>query len=120
MQTSWGQLFIGVLLWTLAMLMPILISYYQTENPVVSLFLLTTLYPTLISHLCRYGSFWISYQVLMAASAISLAVALFLIYVTQTKNQVILNVIPLTVFILALGVFSMQFNMYGSNVTSLL
>ena len=118
MQTSWGQLFIGVLLWTLAMLMPILISYFQTTNTVVSLFLLTTLYPTLLSHLCRYGSFWISYQVLMAASAISLAVALFLIYILKTKSQTVLNVVPLSVFILALGLLSTRIDMYGSNVTS--
>jgi hypothetical protein len=54
----------------------------------------------------------------MAASAISLTVALFLIYILKTKSQIILNVVPLTVFILGLGLFSMKFDMYGTNVIS--
>jgi hypothetical protein len=54
----------------------------------------------------------------MAASAISLAVALFLIYILKTKSQTVLNVVPLSVFILALGLLSTRIDMYGSNVTS--
>jgi hypothetical protein len=54
----------------------------------------------------------------MAASAISLTVALFLIYILKTKSQLVLNVVPLSIFILALGLLSMKFDMYGTNVTS--
>ena len=116
MQTSWGQLFIGVLMWTLVMMMPNLIAYFKTVNPTVSLVLLTTLYPTILSHLSRQGSFWISYPVLMFSSAIALSISLVLIYLIKVKNEIVLSVVPLAVFCLALAFLSSKMDMYNSSV----
>lgn len=118
MQVSMGQLFIGVLMWTIVMIMPSLISYFQTINPVVSLVLLTSLYPTILSHLARSGNFWISYKVIMFASLIAVAISLFLLYVLKVSNPTILSTVPVGVFILALTGFSTTFDMYNSNILS--
>jgi len=116
MQTTWGQLFIGVLMWTLVMLLPNLISYFKTANPTVSVILLTTLYPTILSHLSRQGSFWISYPVLMYSSAIALVISLVLIYLVKTKNETVLSVVPLVVFCASLTFLSSKINMYNNSV----
>lgn len=115
MQTSWGQLFIGVLLWSLVMLVPFFISYYQTINPAVSVALLTTVYPALIAYLSRRGSFWISYEVILISAVIALVTGLFLIYVVKSKSTLIVDLVPILAFILSLAGLSTQLDMYGSN-----
>ena len=118
MQVSMGQLFIGVLMWTFVMLMPSLISYYKDSNPTVSLILLTSLYPIILSYLSRSGSFWVSYPVIMISSAIALAISLTLVYVFKVTNGIVLTTVPIVTFAVAMGLLSTQMDMYNSSVTS--
>jgi hypothetical protein len=99
------------------MLMPSLISYYKDTNPTVSLILLTSLYPTILSHLSRSGSFWISYPVIMISSAIALSISLALVYLFKVTNSIVLTIVPIVTFAVAMGLLSTQMNMYNSSVT---
>ena len=96
-----GQLFIGVLMWTFVMILPSLISYYKDVNPTISLILLTSLYPTILAHLSRSGSFWVSYPVIMISSAIALTISLALVYLFKTKNTIVLTMVPIATFAIA-------------------
>ena len=116
MQVSWGQLFVGVLLWSIVMLLPPLIAYFQPINPMVATLLLTTFYPVVISFMSRSGRFWISTKIILAASAIALTMSLLLTYVVKTNNKNILTFVPMSTFIFALAVLSTQMDMYNSNV----
>jgi hypothetical protein len=118
MQGTYFDLFLGVFLWTIVMLIPLLISYFKTDNPVVSLFLLTTLYPNMLSYLTRNGRFWVTHTVLYIASVAALAVGLFLYFVLKPKSDFVTYGIPLFIFVLAMGGASTIFNMYNSNVLS--
>ena len=111
-----GQLFIGVLMWTFVMLMPSLISYYKDINPTVSLVLLTSLYPTILSHLSRSGSFWVSYPVIMISSAIALTISLALVYLFKVTNSMVLTTVPIVTFAVAMGLLSTQMNMYNNSL----
>ena len=118
MQVSWGQLFTGVLLWSIVMLIPALISYFQPINPMVATLLLTTFYPVAISYLSRSGNFWISTRVIIAASGVALTMSLLLTYVGKVTDKSITTFVPMSTFILALAVLSTRMNMYNSNITN--
>jgi hypothetical protein len=114
-----GQLFIGVLMWTIVMIMPSLISYFKTVNPTISLVLLTTVYPTILAYLSRSGSFWVSYPVIMISSVAALIISLALVYIFKTKNEIILTTVPITTFALTMVLLSTNFmNMYNNAVVS--
>ena len=116
MQVPVSQMFIGILMWSIVMLMPSLITYFKTINPVVSLLLLTMLYPLLLSFLSRSGNFWISYPVIMISSVIAVCMSLILIYAFKTTNQAVLSFVPIATFIVALTGLSSTMDMYGANV----
>ena len=116
MQTSWGQLIIGSFFWTIVMLLPVFIARYQTVNPLISAVLLTVIYPATISLLSRRGNFWVSYNVIMIASAFALISSLIIQYGTKQTGPVINTVIPVSVFIIALMTISTQLNMYNNRV----
>jgi hypothetical protein len=118
MQVSMSQLFIGVLMWSLVMALPSLISYFKDTNPTLSLILLTSLYPTILAHLSRSGSFWVSYPVIMISSAIALTISLALVYLFKTKNTIVLTTVPIVTFAVAMGLLSTKMNMYNNAVTS--
>jgi len=119
MQVSFGQMFIGVLMWTVVMLMPSLISYFKTVNQTVSLVLLTTVYPTILAYLSRNGSFWISYPVIMLSSIAALGISLIL-NSTLGKgktNEIILTMVPIGTFAFTMVILSTNFmNMYNNAV----
>ena len=104
-------------MWTFVMLMPSLISYYKDTNPTVSLILLTSLYPTVLSYVSRSGSFWVSYPVIMISSAIALTISLALVYVFKVTNSIVLTIVPIVTFAVAMGLLSTQMDMYNSSVT---
>lgn len=113
-----SQLFIGVLMWSLVMALPSLISYFKDTNPTLSLILLTSLYPTILAHLSRSGSFWVSYPVIMISSAIALTISLALVYLIKTKNTIVLTTVPIVTFAVAMGLLSTKMNMYNNAITS--
>ena len=116
MQTSWSQLFIGVLLWTIMMLIPVFINFFQVSHPVVSAALLTTLYPVILTYLVRYNRFWVSPTVIILSSMCALLTSLALNYGFKTKNTDVLTFVPVAVFVVALAGISTQMDMYGPNV----
>ena len=116
MQTSMYQLFIGVLMWTIVMIMPPLIAHYKNANPVIATALLTTLYPISISFLSRRGSFWLSPNVIMLASVAALIVSLGIRYTLNINNDSANTWVPISIFILAVAGLSTQIDMYNSNV----
>ena len=114
---SWGQLFVGVMLWTIIMMLPVLITFFNKTNPLVSSAILTVLYPIAIAILCRKGSFWVSYPVIMGASVASLFMWIILSAAKVTDPNVILFV-PVSTFIFAMTVLSTQLDMYNSSVVT--
>ena len=116
MQTSAYQLFVGVLMWSIIMLMPSLISYFQDTNPFVATALLTTLYPISISVLSRRPNFWVSPTVIMLAAVASLMVSIAADYIFKSQN--VSRFVPVVVFVVVLTLLSTQIDMYGSNVYS--
>jgi hypothetical protein len=111
---SWGQIFTGVLLWSIIMMMPVLITYFKESNPLVSSAMLTMLYPIAISILTRKGSFWVSYPVIMGASACSLFTWIIL-SVTKVSNPDVITFVPVSAFIFGMIVLSSTLDMYGAN-----
>jgi hypothetical protein len=116
MQTSVYQLFVGVLMWSVIMLMPSLISYFQDTNPLVATALLTTLYPISLSFLSRRPNFWVSPTVIMLAAVCSLFVSAAMDYLFVSKNVNVDRFVPIVVFVVALTILSTQIDMYGTNV----
>jgi hypothetical protein len=111
---SWGQIFTGVLLWSIIMMLPVLITYFNVTNPLVSSAMLTMLYPVAIAILTRKGSFWVSYPVIMGASACSLFTWIIL-SVTKVTDPNVITFVPVSAFIFGMIVLSTQLDMYGSN-----
>lgn len=111
---SWGQVFTGVLLWSIVMMMPVLITYFNTTNPLVSSAMLTMLYPVALSILTRKGSFWVSYPVIMGASACSLFTWIIL-SVTKVTDPNVITFVPVSAFIFGMIILSATIDMYGSN-----
>jgi hypothetical protein len=111
---SWGQIFTGVLLWSIIMMLPVLITYFNQTNPLVSSAMLTILYPVAIAILTRKGSFWVSYPVIMGASACALFVWIILSS-TGVKDANVITFVPVSAFIFGMLVLSTQIDMYGSN-----
>jgi hypothetical protein len=101
-------------MWSIIMLMPSLISYFQVTNPFVATVLLTSLYPISISVLTRRPNFWVSPTVIMAAAAVALMVSIALDYIFKSQN--VNRFVPVVVFVVALTLLSTQLDMYGSNV----
>ena len=114
---SWGQLFVGVMLWTIIMMLPVLITFFNKTNPLVSSAILTVLYPITIAILCRKGSFWVSYPVIMGASVASLFMWIILSAAKVTDPNVI-TFVPVSTFIFAMIVLSTQLDMYNSAVVT--
>ena len=114
---SWGQLFVGVMLWTIIMMLPVLITFFNKTNPLVSSAILTVLYPIAIAILCRKGSFWVSYPVIMGASVASLFMWIILSAAKVTDPNVI-TFVPVSTFIFAMIVLSTQLDMYNSAVVT--
>ena len=113
---SWGQLFVGVLLWTIIMMLPVLITFFHKTNPLVSSAILTVLYPIAIAILCRKGSFWVSYPVIMGASVASLFMWIILT-AAKVSDANVITFVPVSTFIFAMIVLSTQLDMYNSSVT---
>jgi hypothetical protein len=113
---SWGQLFVGVLLWTIIMMLPVLITFFNKTNPLVSSAILTVLYPIAIAILCRKGSFWVSYPVIMGASVASLFMWIILT-AAKVSDANVITFVPVSTFIFAMIVLSTQLDMYNSSVT---
>lgn len=113
---SLGQLFTGVLLWTIIMMIPVLITFFNKTNPLVSSAILTVLYPVAIAIMCRKGSFWVSYPVIMGASVASLFMWIIL-SAAKVQNPNVITFVPVSTFIFAMIVLSTQINMYNSVVS---
>ena len=111
-----GSWYISILLWSIIMLLPTMITYFETLNPVVSSLLLTTFYPVALTFITRNGYFWVSTNIIVAASAIALISSLILIYAIKTTNKNITTFVPISTFILALGILSTQMTMYNKDV----
>lgn len=67
------DLFKGVGLWTVAMVMPVLMLYIP--NATFRIIMLTLIYPTVLSYFCRFGHFWVSHGVLLISCAVTLIFA---------------------------------------------
>ena len=117
MQTSWPQLFTGVLMWTVVMILPTLIMYFKTSNPSISAALLLVLYPAVISFMARHSSFWVSPYVIMFAIISSYILYMVLSSGFGVKDSNALSFAPLGMFVFVLGFMSTQVDMYGPNVT---
>lgn len=115
MQSTWTQWFIGILLWSIIMLLPVLITYFHKINPMISTLLLTTFYPVAVAFMTRNGYFWISTNIILAAASIALTMSLILIYAIKTTDTNIVTFVPMAAFILTLGILSTQMNMYNKN-----
>jgi hypothetical protein len=76
--------------------------------------MLTILYPVTIAILTRKGSFWVSYPVIMGASACALFVWIIL-STTGVRDANVITFVPVSSFILGMIVFSTQMDMYGPN-----
>ena len=111
---SWGQVFTGVLLWSIIMMLPVLITYFNKTNPLVSSAMLTMLYPIAIAILTRKGSFWVSYPVIMGASACALFTWIIL-STTGVQDANVITFVPVSAFIFGMIVLSSQIDMYGPN-----
>ena len=114
---SWGQLFVGVMLWTIIMMLPVLITFFNKTNPLVSSAILTVLYPIAIAILCRKGSFWVSYPVIMGASVASLFMWIIL-SAAKVSDPNVITFVPVSTFIFAMIVLSTQLDMYNSAVVT--
>jgi hypothetical protein len=111
---SWGQIFTGVLMWSIIMMMPVLITYFNKTNPLVSSALLTMMYPIAIAILIRQGSVWVSYPIIMGASACALFTWIILSS-TGVKSNDVITFVPVSAFIFGMIVLSSQLEMYGPN-----
>jgi hypothetical protein len=116
METPLKNIFISVLMWSVAMLLPVLITYYNKVNPAVSAVLLTVLYPILLSFLSRRASFWVTSTVVMLASIVSLITSLVITYVIKAKSPLVITGVPILFFIIALAGISTQMQMYNANM----
>ena len=116
MQTTVKQLFIGVFMWTVVMLMPYLINYLSASNPAVAQGLLVVVYPAVISFMARHSSFWVSPYVIMISIIASYAMYMILTLAFKTKDNNQLTWWPLAIFIAVLAIASSQIDMYGPNV----
>jgi hypothetical protein len=66
----------GLVLWTVAMLLPLLMTFIK--NGEFRILVLTLVYPNLLSFLARSGHFWVSHKVVLAASLAAFLVSLLL------------------------------------------
>jgi cytochrome b561 len=125
MATGAGDIFLGILMWSLVMILPLLILY--VKNGEVKAALLTLVYPNLLSYLAREGRFWISYKAIAGASIIAFLLSLVLRMNSTvqkalddpTNNQAVsasVLAILLFVFFVVIAVYGSTFGMYNSNV----
>lgn len=108
---TWGNIFTGVLMWSVIMMLPVLISYFQKSNPLVSSALLTIVYPLAIAVMTRRPSFWISFPVIAGAAACSLLTWIILTSTGVTNGDVFVFV-PVSAFIFGMIVLSANIDMY--------
>jgi hypothetical protein len=116
MQTSTSQLFTGVFMWAVAMFLPSLILYFNDTNPQVSQGMIIVLYPAVLSFVARHASFWVSPYVIMASVMASYIAYMIITLGFKSKDKNFISWIPLSVFIVTLGLVSTQIDMYGPNV----
>lgn len=125
MATGTGDIFLGILLWALVMVIPLLILY--VKNGEVKAALLTLVYPNLLSYLAREGRFWISYKAIAGASIIAFLLSLVLRMNSSvqkalddpTNNKAVsasVLAVLLLIFFVVIGVYGTVWGMYNSNV----
>jgi hypothetical protein len=85
MQTPAFDIFLGILLWALAMVIPLLLIF--VPNAEFKTALLTLVYPNLLVFLSRNGRFWISKGVVAGASVVAFVLSiLFIIHLFLFKE----------------------------------
>ena len=125
MGTGAYDIFVGILLWALAMILPLLIIF--VNNGEFKAALLTLVYPNLIAFLSREGRFWVSSKVIAGASIVAFLLSLLLRLnptvkkafddpnSNKTVSASVLSVI-IFVFFVIIGAYGSVYGMYNSNV----
>jgi len=76
----------GLVLWTIAMLTPLLMTYIKSGE--FRILILTLVYPNLLSFLARASHFWVSHKVVFAASLAAFLVSLLLRLSPQARDAI--------------------------------
>jgi hypothetical protein len=86
MSTATLDVFKGVSLWAIAMVIPVIMM--AVKNATVRILLLTLIYPTMLSFFCRFGHFWVSHGVTYAACGLTLLFAWLITLSPQAKDAI--------------------------------
>ena len=125
MATGAYDITLGIFLWSLAMLFPLLMIY--VKNGEFKAALLTLVYPNLLSFLIRTGRFWISSKLIAGASIVAFLTSILLIqnstirkaFEDPTNNKAIsasVFSVLILIFFIVIGVYASMEGMYNSNV----
>ena len=86
MSTATLDLFKGVSLWAIAMVIPVIMMC--VPNATARIILLTLIYPTMLSFFSRFGHFWVSHGVVYAACGLTLLFSWLLTLSPQAKDAI--------------------------------
>ena len=84
MMTAPFDIFLGIFLWALAMVMPMLLIY--VKNAEFKSVMLTLIYPNMLAFLARSGRFWVSQRVIIMASIAAFLLSLTLRAIPSVKK----------------------------------
>lgn len=119
MQTPTYDIFLGVLLWSLAMALPLMLIFIPSAE--FKAVLLTLVYPNLLVFLSRNGRFWVSKGVIAGASIVAFIISILLRFIPNVKdaldnptsNQAISATVMTSLIVIFFIVFAAAGHFYG-------
>lgn len=119
MQTPTYDIFLGILMWSLAMVIPLMLIFIP--NAEFKTVLLTLIYPNLLVFLSRNGRFWVSKGVVFGASIVAFILSILLRFIptvkdaldNPTSNQAVSATVMTSLIVVFFLVFAFAGHFYG-------